>query len=94
MKSSGVSRGEAEIIALKILGFLANDHARLNRFLALSGVDLNDLGAGAQSPDFLAGILNHLLQDEPLLLTFSAEHDLDPRLPALALRALAPIDEV
>lgn len=93
MKSPGVSHGEAEIIALKVLGFLANDPARLSRFLALSGVDLNDLRSGAQNPDFLAGLLNHLLQDEPLLLTFTAEHDLDPRLPALALRALAPVDE-
>jgi hypothetical protein len=88
MKSPGVSRGEAEILALKVLGFLADDPARLSRFLALSGVDLNDLREAAQRPDFLAGLLNHLLEDESLLLTFTAEHELDPRLPALAFRAL------
>lgn len=93
MKSPGVSRGEAEIIALKVLGFLADDPARLSRFLALSGVDLNDLRDAAQSPDFLAGVLNHLLEDEPLLLAFSAEHELDPRVPALAFRALSPTVE-
>jgi hypothetical protein len=93
MKSPGVSRGEAEIIALKVLGFLADDPARLSRFLALSGVDLNDLREAAQSPDFQAGLLNHLLEDEALLLTFCAEHQLDPHAPARAFRALSPTME-
>ena len=93
MKSPGVSRGEAEIIALKVLSFLADDPARLSRFLALSGVDLNDLRDAAQSPDFLAGLLNHLLEDESLLLTFCAEHQLDPYVPARAFRALIPTME-
>ena len=88
MKSPRVSPDEAEIIALKVLGFLATDPNRLSRFLALSGVDLNDLREAARSHEFLAGLLTHLLEDESLLLTFTAEHDLDPRLPALALAAL------
>ena len=94
MKSPRVSPDEAEIIALKVLGFLATDPNRLSRFLALSGVDLNDLRAAARSPEVLAGLLTHLLEDESLLLTFTAEHDLDPRLPALALQALGRRDEV
>jgi hypothetical protein len=88
MKSIRISRDEAEVIALKALGFLANDASRLSRFLALSGVDLNNLRAAAQSPEFLSGLLNHLLQDESLLLAFTAEQDFDPRLPALAAQAL------
>jgi len=94
MKSPRVSPDEAEIIALKVLGFLASDPNRLSRFLALSGVDLNDLREAARSPEFLAGLLTHLLEDESLLLTFTAEHDLDPRLPALALAALGRGDGV
>lgn len=89
MKTPRINRGEAEVIALKALGFLANEPERLGRFLALSGVDLADIRAAAQSTDFLAGLLNHLLQDESLLLTFTAEQELDPRLPALAAEALA-----
>lgn len=76
------------MIALKALGFLANEPERLGRFLALSGVEIGDIRAAAQNPDFLAGLLNHLLQDESLLLTFTAEQELDPRLPALAAQAL------
>ena len=84
-----MSAEEAEVIALKALAFLAADTARLNRFLALSGVDLDGLRAAASSPEFLAGLLNHLLEDESLLLTFTAEQEIDPRVPALAAQMLA-----
>lgn len=89
MKIPRISQEEAEVIALKALGFLASEPDRLGRFLALSGVELSDIRAVAQNPDFLIGLLNHLLQDELLLLTFTAEQELDPRLPALAAEALA-----
>ena len=37
---------------------------------------------------FKIGVLNHLLQDESLLLTFTADEDFDPRLPGLAAEIL------
>jgi hypothetical protein len=83
-----LSLEEAEIIALKGLAFLANDPERLGRFLALSGVSPGDIRAAAADRYFLAGILNHLLQDESLLLTFAAGENLDPRLPAQAAEIL------
>lgn len=88
MRAPRINTAEAELIALKALGFLARDQDRFSRFLALSGVDLGDIRAAAQNPEFLAGLLNHLLQDESLLLTFTAEQELDPRLPALAAETL------
>lgn len=84
-----VSFADAEVIALKALGFLAGEPERLGRFLALSGVELADIRSAALNPDFLLGLLNHLLQDESLLLTFTAAQEIDPRLPALAAEALA-----
>ena len=89
MRSPRISPEEAEVIALKALAFLATDPTRLSRFLALSGVEPDGLRAAASSPEFLAGLLNHLLEDESLLLTFTAEQDLDPRIPALAAQLLA-----
>lgn len=83
-----LSSEEAEVISLKALAFLANDGERLGRFLALSGIDPADIRAAARNPQFLAGVLNHLLQDESLLLTFTADEDLDPRLPGLAAEIL------
>jgi hypothetical protein len=89
LKAPKLSHEEAEVIALKALGFLAGDAARLERFLALSGVSPTDIREAAASPQFLAGLLNHLLQDESLLLTFTAEQEFDPRVPALAAALLA-----
>lgn len=89
LKTPKLSREEAEVIALKALGFLANDMTRLERFLALSGVSPQGIRQAAEGPQFLAGLLQHLLSDESLLLTFTAEQDLDPRLPALAAALLA-----
>jgi hypothetical protein len=85
------SSEEAEVIALKALAFLATDAPRLERFLALSGINPGDIHEAAGSPQFLAGVLNHLLQDESLLLTFTAGQGLDPRLPALAAETLVHI---
>lgn len=89
MRSPRLTPQEAEVIALKALSFLAADPTRLSRFLALSGVDLSDLRAAAASPEFLAGLLNHLLEDESLLLTFTAEQEIDPRIPAIAAQVLS-----
>jgi Protein of unknown function (DUF3572) len=82
------SSEEAEIIALRALAFLANDADRLGRFMALCGVSPAELRAAATDRQFLAGILIHLLEDESLLLTFTADEDLDPRLPAMAAEIL------
>lgn len=90
MKPIRVSSEEAEVIALKALAFLANDPERLSRFLALSGMGPDDIRQAAGSHDFQAGLLNHLLQDESLLLTFTAQEGLDPRAPAFAARVLSP----
>jgi hypothetical protein len=88
LKSPKLSLEDAEVIALKALAFIAGDGDRLGRFLALSGAGPGDIRRAAGDPRFLAGVLNHLLQDESLLLTFTAEADLDPRLPTLAAEIL------
>jgi hypothetical protein len=86
------SSEEAEVIALRALAFLASDVSRLGRFLALSGIDPADMREAAASRLFLAGVLNHLLQDESLLLSFVGDQDLDPRLPGLAAETLLHAD--
>jgi len=63
---------QAETIALSALAFLADDVQRLGRFLALTGVGPAELREEARNPRMLAAVLNHLLQDESLLLVFAA----------------------
>ena len=68
----------AEVIALKALGFLASDHERLQRFMDLSGLTVQAIRAAAADKAFLAGILDHLLGDQTLLLLFAEAEDIPP----------------
>jgi hypothetical protein len=80
---------DAGTVGLLALGFLAADEDRLERFLALSGLDLETLRSRAQDPALHGGLLDYLLADEPLLLAFAAEQDLKPEW-ILALRQTLP----
>ncbi len=77
----------AEDIAVQALAFLAAEPARLSHFLTLTGLAPGDIRAQAQAPRFLASVLEHLANDESLLLTFAANTSVAPETiaPALAL---------
>lgn len=79
----------AATLALAGLAFLAEDAARLGRFLALTGIGPEHLRAAADSPDTLLAVLDHLLSDESLLLVFAAAKSLRPEEVGEARLALA-----
>lgn len=83
-----MDRDAAEVLAINALGFLAADPDRIEAFLALAGVSPSELRRSAGSPEFLAGVMDHLMQNESLLLQFCAERGLDPTEPARARRQL------
>ena len=68
----------AEEIALAALVFLTQDDERLERFLALTGLQPGDLRAAVAGPGFLPSVLDYLASDEPLLLAFAAHAGLAP----------------
>ncbi len=69
---------QAQAIGLSALAFLAEDLARLTRFLELTGLAPAQLRAQAQSPALLAAVLDHILADESMLLVFTSSHALEP----------------
>jgi len=71
-------REQAEALAIEALSFLASDAERLGRFLALSGIGAEQIRSAAAEPGFLAGVLEHLSSDEPLLLAFAGHAGVDP----------------
>lgn len=77
-KKSVMSTGRAEEIAANALAFLAADAARMMQFLQATGVTLDDLRGEAGSPRVLAAVLDHLVQDESLLLVFTSSIGLPP----------------
>jgi hypothetical protein len=82
----------AEDLAIAGLGFIAAEPERLDRFLALTGIDPASIRAAARQPQFLVGVLDHLLGEERLLLAFAAENDIDPEAVMRARDALAGPD--
>jgi len=82
----------AETIALAALAFLADDAQRLGRFLALTGIGPAELKAEAGTARIMKAVLEHLLQDESLLLVFAAGHGIAPELIGPAHRLLEHLD--
>jgi hypothetical protein len=79
-----MNRDRAETVALQALAFVAGDEQALTGFLRLTGMDLGDVRQAAQDPEMLAGVLDYLMQDEPMLLAFCEAASLRPEEPAFA----------
>ena len=69
---------QAETLALRALAFIAADEERFQRFLALSGTTPDDVRERATDPAFLAGVYDHMLGDEALLVAFADAADIAP----------------
>ena len=72
-KSARITRKSAENLAIQALGFMAGDPERLGAFLATTGIGPEMIRKAAAEPSFLAGVLDHVAADEPLLIAV-AEH--------------------
>jgi hypothetical protein len=77
-RPSSAAREAAEMLAIQALSFIAAEPERLNAFLNATGLTLDRLRESANQPDFLAGVLEHMLADESLLLAFAASAVVDP----------------
>lgn len=69
---------EAQSIAITALSFLANDQKLLDRFMAISGIEGQDIRQAAASHGFFAGVLSFLLHDEPTLMDFCQNANIQP----------------
>ncbi|MFM7084145.1 MAG: DUF3572 family protein [Hyphomicrobium sp.] len=83
-KLSTLKRDDAEIIALKGLTFLAEDPRRLQRFMSLTGIDIQELAETAGNIPCLVAALEYLRNDESLLLMFASNHALSVKVIANA----------
>jgi hypothetical protein len=80
---------DAENVAIQALSFLAADPARLGQFLAATGIGPADIRTAAREPRFLAGVLDHLADNESAMLAFAQETGHAPELIARARAALS-----
>ena len=78
LKRLQYSRETAEMLAVQALAFIAQDAERLSGFVSSSGVAVESIRAAAREPDFLVGVLEHMLADETLLIEFADSAGIDP----------------
>jgi Protein of unknown function (DUF3572) len=79
-KAMLIGRDGAESLAVKALSFLAEEPERLGQFLAASGMGPEMIRKAAADPGFLAGVLDFVASDEPLLVAFAQHAGIDPRM--------------
>ena len=70
--------GENSDIVLKLLVFLSADEERLDRFLALSGVDPQEFRERHADPVFQGFMLDYLFQDDQATSDFCSELHMTP----------------
>lgn len=91
MKSS-TDRETAEIAALNMLTWVAQNEAAMNSFSLQSGMAVQDVLDQMGHPEvlsgLLAGVMDFMLGHEDLLTLFCTETDTDPEEPALLRRHL------
>jgi Protein of unknown function (DUF3572) len=92
-KPPAYSRETAEMLAVQALAFIAEDDSRLGAFVGATGIAVPSIRAAAREPNFLAGVLEHILSDETLLIAFADGTGIDPADVARARQALGTIWE-
>lgn len=79
---------ETQALAIDVLAWIAGDEDMLARFLAISGLNIENLRAASSEPGFLAGVLGFLMSHEPTLLAYCDARETDPEKVVEAWRAL------
>jgi hypothetical protein len=69
-------------LALEVLTFIAGRDSDLEQLMVETGIGGTELLARAGDPELLAGLMDFLLNNEPLLIAFASEANIDPLLPA------------
>jgi hypothetical protein len=77
-RPSGGTRQAAEMLAIQALAFIAEQPEQLARFVDMTGIAPEQMRAAAGEPGFLAGVLEHMLGDESLLVAFADSAGIDP----------------
>jgi len=68
----------AQELAVAAFEFIAGEPRRLGRFLEMTGIAIESIREASRDSDFLAGVLDHICEDEPLLLAFCREIGVNP----------------
>lgn len=78
----------AEIMALRVLTWLAERADLFDHFTGSTGISVDQLSQNAHDATLLGGVLDFILADEAVLLDLCQELDIPPELPLRARAGL------
>ncbi|MFO1201627.1 MAG: DUF3572 domain-containing protein [Tabrizicola sp.] len=78
----------AQVLAIQALGWIAGNDELFPLFLSATGAGMAELRARAADPDFLAAVLDFLLQDDRWVVAFCDAEGHPYTAPQSALAAL------
>ena len=78
----------AQTLALGALSFILNEDSLRDRFLALSGMTAEDMRVHINESDFLASVLDFLVNHEPDLIAYAEQSGEKPEQIVTAWRRL------
>ena len=84
------SREDAERTAVEALAYLSADEERLWAFLGATGLDPGSIREAARSRGFLVAVLDHVAENERLLIDLAASLGMRPEDVMAARGALSP----
>ncbi|KMO42434.1 hypothetical protein VQ03_11025 [Methylobacterium tarhaniae] len=87
-----LSASAAEALGARVFAYVTGEPGRLLRFMESSGLSPDALRQAANSPDLVAGLLDHVVADEELLLACAAALEVPPERITQAWRRLGPQD--
>jgi hypothetical protein len=76
---SSRQKAQARELAVAAFEYIAQEPRRLARFLDLTGIALESIREASREANFLAGVLDHVSEDEALLLAFCEQSCIDPQ---------------
>ncbi|MEM9370087.1 MAG: DUF3572 domain-containing protein [Pseudomonadota bacterium] len=83
-----IAKADAELLGVKVLGWISLDADRLGVFLGQSGLSSDELAARAAEPEMLGFVLDFLLGDEDSLVACCMDLGLPPDQPMRARASL------
>lgn len=89
MRSSYPKRGDAQTIALRVIGWIVAETGRAERFLAMTGLDGDQLRAGLSGKAIPLAAMDFLLGHEPDLIACAADLGETPQALVAAREGLA-----
>nr|WP_236012611.1 DUF3572 domain-containing protein [Methylobacterium ajmalii] len=87
-----MSESAAEALGARVFDYVTGDPGRLLRFMETSGLSPDALRQAAGTPELAAGLLDHVVADEELLLACASALEIAPEQITQAWRRLGPPD--